>query len=216
MKTKVKVDLQNHTILLGGRQFEWVVKEGNDGENHRRWYRRDPGIYVDEEGNRITEAEVKEYYAVGADDHDHFDLRPRRTRVKDSKTRQHLAKLLKEARKKQRKNGTRKKPPDSDGAHSEQESERPDRVQESSDTKPVKSVNARLKSEVSQFEMTIRAAPSKKHKGLYNLSVYLGSRLLGYVEVPPKIIVAFGKELQKLEVSGSENLDCSATVRELE
>jgi hypothetical protein len=200
MNKRVKVDLENQTIRKGKQEYEWEMVEGNDGEEHRRWYRRDPGVYIDDEGNKHTEAEVEEYYSAGADDHDDFDLRPRRTRVKDSKTCQHLAKLLKEARKKQRKNGTHKKPPDSDGAHSEQESERRDQVRENADAEPLRSVNARLKSQTSEFELTFRAAPSKKQEGLYNFAVHLGSRLLGYVEVKPEVIVTFGRQLQKLEV----------------
>jgi transcriptional regulator with XRE-family HTH domain len=63
----------------------------------------------------------------------------------------------------------------------------------------VKVVNARLKSETSEYELNFRAAPSKKEKGLYNFAVHLGSRLLGYVEVSPQQIAAFGRDLATLD-----------------
>jgi len=63
----------------------------------------------------------------------------------------------------------------------------------------VKVVNARLKSETSEYELNFRAAPSKKQKELYNFAVHLGSRLLGYVEVSPQLIAAFGRDLAALD-----------------
>jgi transcriptional regulator with XRE-family HTH domain len=67
----------------------------------------------------------------------------------------------------------------------------------------VKVVNARLKSETSEYELNFRAAPSKKQKGLYNFAVHLGSRLLGYVEVSPQQIAAFGRDLATLDVEAN-------------
>jgi hypothetical protein len=60
------------------------------------------------------------------------------------------------------------------------------------------SVSVALKSTKSDFALNLRAAPSKKHEGLYNFSVHIGSKFCGYVEVPLEEIRELGRKLQTL------------------
>jgi hypothetical protein len=57
------------------------------------------------------------------------------------------------------------------------------------------SVSFAFKSEVSDYVLNFRAAPSKKQKGLYNVAIHLGSKFLGYVDVRPEMLGELGRQL---------------------
>jgi hypothetical protein len=60
------------------------------------------------------------------------------------------------------------------------------------------SLSFALKSAVSDYVLNIRVARSKKQKGLYNFSIHLGSKFLGYVEVPLERVMKLGRRLARL------------------
>lgn len=205
-----KVDLDKRTIELDGTEYEWDVYAGEDEQDEEDAYDDDPTVpWFKISKKWVTDGDEK-YRVADLDPDIDFEvegLGAVRYRIKDPKLKKRLNRLrlksVAKYKKKMREKEQRKKSQRLEKGDDNRSGSRP-AVTTGDDDAPKRkeqsgAVNARLKSQASEYELNFRAAPSKKHPGLHNFAVHLGQRLLGFVEVPREEIVEFARQFLALE-----------------
>lgn len=214
MNKKWRIDLQCQTLSYKSHHFMWIGPA--DSDEDRIWYY---AKYVPED--EPTDSDWDDI-----EDSEGNPAYQRRSRVKRRKLLRLLDQIVDKAERQKKQEGEEDREEtikhidyndgeetndDSDGDKDEVEEDTSDDTHADDDaegsgrakpeeggTKPKESVSVRLKSETSDYALNFRAARSKKQKDLYNFSVHLGSKFLGFVEVKRKSIVEFGRRLQEL------------------
>jgi hypothetical protein len=221
----LRVDLAEKTVYRkGARIFWWEIQHhestsSEDASDTRVWYRESTnhGYLVDEIGRvdddqrlRISDIRKLEERQGG----EPLDWQPAEHRIKNPETLECLNKFVDHAEEEQRDRDKQKRREQESkkekvathapGEREGQASGRSDgnsesaEVPKSAPTKSSKqrsSVSFALKSETSDYILNIHVAPSKKHRDLYNFSIHLGSKFLGYVEVPAKRVRELGRRI---------------------
>lgn len=196
-------------------------------------YLNEPTNDGDDHAQVVPIAEIRKLEASRGYRDGPIDWTPVERRVKDRARIEQLNEIVNRAKKLRRKKerqrekerGTTHKVADRGEAEQGKQSETKDRAERFGhrlDTKaesPVEAgprrrgsrhqsaVNFALKSAASDYVLNFRAAPSKKQKDLYNVSVHLGSKFLGYVEVPVEQVVELGHRLAGVSRAASDAAD---------
>lgn len=195
---KVRVDCEQKVVWIKQRKYWFKENDSDEEDEVRMWYTHSKQIFEDEDGEKVRLTGIRSNF-----DPEPEGLEQVAIRVRKPKTLKFLNSILDRAaanshrRKLKEKRGVSNH--DKEEQQDSENEEKADRnMEESVSHRPSATVNVRLKSEISNFELNLRAAPSKKNKGLYNFSVHLGSQLKGYVEVKRNKIIGLGRQLQNL------------------
>jgi hypothetical protein len=216
----MKVDLAEKIVYWKGERIFWwetqhdTSTSSEDATDTRVWYTESKKHgYIDDEKFRISDIRKMEEQQGG----EPLDWQPAEHRIKDPEMLECLNKFVDHAeaeqrnrdKQKAREEESKKKkvashaPRQREGqarSHSVGNSESA-KVPKSAPTKSSKqgsTVSFALKSETSDYILNIHVAPSKKHGGLHNFSIHLGSKFLGYVEVPAKQVRELGRRMELL------------------
>jgi len=191
-----RVDLKRKLVSLHGTGYSWEYDQYGE---KRFWSGPSKKYVIDEDsGERVRvedlgdiDLELEGFSTAWVRVND-----PRVIKILDKAVRRARARRHREREQKRRRAKHRDPVPANAETAEAEPTEQDQGVKTTQGTKTT--VNARLRSEVSDYELNFRAAPSKKNAALCNFSVHLGSKLLGYVEIKREAIVQFGRDLQQL------------------
>lgn len=212
-----KVDLADRTVYIGEKKY-WYIRDSDSDEEDRsrKWYRESKTLaYIvgegedEDEREKVPIEEIREAQKHRKENDGPIDWVPAERRVKDEAKIRLLNKLVDRAKAEKRK---QKKAAESkrmaESRNQDQTKHAPKQLEPKAATQVNEgrasrksgksSVSFALKSATSDYVLNFRAAPSKKSKNLYNVSVHLGSKFVGYVEVPVETVVEFGQRLVAL------------------
>lgn len=214
---QLKVDLHHRIVYIGEKKYWYRRPHSDEEDRSRQWYRESKTLaYIvgeDEDADdreKVPIEEIREAEKRRRETDGPIDWVPAERQVKDEAKIKLLNSLVDQAktvRRKQKaaesKRMAESRNPDDQTKHAPKQSPPntaiKDDQKEASRKSGKSSVSFALKSATSDYVLNFRAAPSKKSTNLYNVAIHLGSKFLGYVEVPVETIVEFGQRLAALK-----------------